>query len=325
MTYLLSNSEMKGFQRCQRRWWLGQYRRLAPKQRDVANKPLGIGSRLHNALQVYYTPGLEDPDYEMWAAFDRELAEDIGNNPFKEADLRKEADLVRKMLEGYFEWLEETGLDADLELVSAEGEMRVPHSDGVDLISKIDVRVRKRSDPDVRGALEHKSVGSLTEPLRKLQVDSQLLTEHLVEFLALKEEGREEDRAEFVLYNMLRKVKRTANAKPPFYGREEIRHSREELRSHWKHVLGISQQILRTIERLDAGEDPHVVCPPNVTGDCHWECPFAKPCLSGMFDDGSEVEAHLADHFEEADPLERYANLSRDGATTGVSSESADE
>jgi hypothetical protein len=313
VTLLLSNSEAKGFQRCQRRWWLGQYRGLAPKQQDNTNRPLGIGSRLHEALQAYY---VEFDQQAMWDHLAGTVGEDLAKDYIDESELRKEVDLVSTMLEGYFEWLAETGEDSDIEIVAPESEMRVRHSEGVDLISKIDVRVKERSTGH-RGAIEHKSVGSLTEPLRKLQVDQQLLTEHLVEYLALREEGRTDERAEFLLYNMLRKVKRTATAKPPFFHRERITHSETELRSHWKHVLGLSQQILRKTAELDGGSDPHVACPPNVTGDCHWDCPFARPCLSGMFDDGSDVEAHLAEHYETVDPLERYAKLSREPREEG--------
>ena len=146
-----------------------------------------------------------------------------------------------------------------------------------------------------------------TPVLRKLQVDSQLLTEHLVIYLG-KIDAERDLVTEFTLYNMLRKVKRTAKANPPFYARERIHHNVDELRNHWKHCAGIAERILDLRTKLDAGADPHRVCPPNVTADCSWDCDFAEPCLSGMMDDGSDIEGYLAEKYETHNPLERYVS-----------------
>lgn len=293
---------MKDWRRCRRKWWLGYYRGLQ-RQTVAFNRPLSIGSRVHRVLEAYYIPGLDRPDPMEF--FRAGVERDVEEFTAFEKAIRKEADLCEAMLEGYLQWLEEEGADADLKVIQSEAEMEVPLIEGVTLLSKIDARVERVSDGK-RGALEHKTVQSLTDPLPRLQVDSQLLTEHLVEFMTLLEEGREENRASFCLYNMLRKVKRSARAKPPFYGREEVQHNVEELRSHWRHVAQIAEEVKRTHELLDAGTDPQELCYPNVTADCTWDCPFSGPCLSGQFDDGSDVEQHLADEFEVGDPLERY-------------------
>lgn len=304
MTLRLTNSEVKTWRRCKRKWWLGQYRGLQKRGSDF-NNPLSIGTRVHDVLQHYYVPGLERPDPMEY--FHQTVERDVEEHPAMEEAIRKEADLVQKMLDGYFVWLEETGEDSELEVISAEAEMEAPILDGVNLLSKIDTRVRRLSDGK-HGALEHKTVGSLTEPLPMLQVDTQLLTEHLVEFLHALGEGDdpEENRAEFVLYNMLRKVKRSATAKPPFYGREEVRHNVAELRNHWRHVVRIAEEILHTRAELDRGAYHQDVVPPNPTRDCKWDCSFRGPCLGGQFDDGSDVEQYLADEYVVGDPLERY-------------------
>jgi RecB family exonuclease len=303
----LTNSEAKTWRRCKRKWYLGTYRGLQKRGRDF-NKPLSIGTRIHDALSSYYQPGLERDPKVLLDHVRTTVEKDVEEHPTLEKDIRKEGDLCTAMLEGYIEWLEETGEDADLRVVEAESEMEVPLIDGATILSKIDVRVEKVSDGE-RGALEHKTVGSLTDPVRRLQVDTQLLTEHLVEFLHLLEEGREENRAKFVLYNMMRKVKRTARAKPPFFAREHVTHNVDELRSHWRHVAAVAREINETRARLDSGEDHHDVCYPNPTADCTWDCEFKEVCLSGQMDDGSDYEAHLADEFELVDPLERYRRL----------------
>ena len=198
-------------------------------------------------------------------------------------------------------------------LISTEGAREVPLDPSNDLISdvtvlaKLDARIM-REDDGARLALEHKTVGDLSMPLASLQLDTQLLTEHLVEFMALKSEGREADAAQGVLYNMLRKVKRTARAKPPFYRRETVQHNVWELRNHWKHVCAIAMAIRSAEQSLAAGADHHFIAPPSPTRDCKWDCEFYGICP--MFDDGSDVAAPIADLYETHDPLERYDGLS---------------
>lgn len=296
----LTNSEMKDFRRCHRKWWLGYYRGLQRRGTDF-NKPLSIGSRVHEVLAAYYVPGLDRVD--PMAALRASVERDLEKNPAQEESIRKEADLCDAMITGYLEWLGESGEDADLRVIAPEAEMSAPLIEGVSILSKIDTRVESVSDGS-KWALEHKTVQNLSDPVPLLQTDTQLLTEHLVEFL----QGDDPDapRAQGALYNMLRKVKRTAQANPPFYGREEVRHNVYELRSHWRHVARIAGEILVLRAELDAGGDPHDVCHPNPTRDCRWDCEFRDVCLAGLFDDGSDAESAIADLYETGDPLERY-------------------
>lgn len=301
----LTNSEMRAYMRCRRKWYLNYYRGLQPTGLDF-NKPLSIGQRVHEVLSVYYQPGTErivPLDY-----FRMTVDRDVEAHPEQESEIRKEADLCEAMLEGYFEWLAEEGEDSDLEVIEPEAEMEAP-LEGLDatLLSKIDARVRRISDGKVF-ALEHKTVADLKKPVRKLQVDTQLLTEHLVEFLHDLGDGGSADapKATGALYNMLRKVKRTASAKPPFFGREEVRHNVEELRNHWRHVAQVAAEIAELRSKLDGGADHHDVCYPSPTNDCDWDCEFKNVCLAGLFDDGSDPEPLLADLYAVGDPLERY-------------------
>lgn len=308
---------MKLWRRCKRQWYLAYYRRKGFPERDFG-RPTGLGTRVHNALEIFYDPGVPRPS--NWSSQDIVLqwlldgiASDIADYPGYEAEIKKEGDLAERMLEGYFQWLEETGNDQFLRVIAPESKMAVkPHPEelpNLEIISKIDVRVEDERDGS-RWALEHKTVQSLTQTEGILQIDTQLLTEHLVEYLALLEETHDEEeaqkqRADGVKYNMLRKVKRTANAKPPFYGRHDVRHNIVELRNHWRHVVAMAREIMHAHDRLDSGESHHVVAYPNPTRDCTWDCPFYRVCK--IMDDGSDWEGLLADQYVDIDPLERYA------------------
>jgi hypothetical protein len=305
----LTNSEMAMARECRRKWYLSTYLRRGKREPDFG-KPTGLGTRVHNALEALYDPLRQDVD-PLQLIRDG-VQEDIERFPSYADDIVKEGEMALIMMEGYLQWLAEEGEDMNLELVSSEEGVEVPlppfDPAKVTLLSKIDSRVRSKLDGS-RWAMDHKTVGDLSTPLPLLQIDTQLLTEHLAEFLKLSAEvGQEEalrQRVDGVFYNMLKKVKRTARAKPPFYKREPVRHNMHELRHHWEHVVAQANEIIRMRERLDAGESHHTVCYPSPGKDCSWKCPFFQLCP--MLDDGSDWGAALDDLYEVVDPLARYS------------------
>ena len=301
----LSNSEMAAYRRCKRKWWLGTYRRLESKVPPAPGSALSIGDEVHDALAAYYDPERRaDPIAFAETAFEKQARE----QPILEDAIRKERELVIAMLSGYLEWLEESGADADLKIVGSETMVEVRLAEDINLLSKLDAPVERVSD-GAKLALEHKTTGALDQPLVIMKQDTQFLTEHLARFMHAQEAGASAEEAygtcQGVLVNMLRKVKRTATAKPPFYGRQDVLHNVHELRHHWRHVMAVAREIQATAAVLDTGISHHAVCPPNPTKNCSWDCPFFLVCV--MADDGSDFEGALEALYQEHDPLERYA------------------
>ena len=297
----LTNSEASIFRDCRRRWYLGQYRGLTPARRTEFGAPTSIGNRVHDALQAYYDPArLTDPVEYV----DASCMSDLIDFPFREETLRKEWKLCVGMVEGYLEWLAEEGVDAGYTVVGSEEAREVDLMEGVTLLAKLDVRVEE----DMTGHIwswDHKTGASGVEP-KLLQLNTQALTQHLVEYLALKKEGRESEASQGTVFNFLKKSQRTARAKGPFYWRDPVRHNKAELEKHWQHVVAIAKEIRSTESRLDAGESHHTACPPNPGKDCTWKCEFFPVC--SLHDDGSDVEAALEDLYVTHDPLERYTS-----------------
>jgi len=307
MSLRLTNSEMTTFRRCKRKWYLGTYRQLG-KPESVAGNPLAIGTRVHNGLAAYYLDNSCHPAVALRAG----VEQDIVDYPFEAEQLRKDLDLCDAMLTGYIEWLEETGIDSDIRVIAPETKIEVALFDDVTLLSKLDARV-ERISTGTRLALEFKTAQSLTAPLPTLQIDSQLLTEHLVEFLALCDSGSEADaaasRAQGVLYRMMRKVKRTATAKPPFYAEEEVLHNLDELRNHWRHVVAIAREIVEATRNLDNGGDPHTYAYPSARSTCSWDCNFLDACKLMDAGAGADPEGYIAENFIVRDPLARYKGV----------------
>src|ERR1039458_1767489 len=113
----LTNSEMKGYRRCKRAWYLGSYLGWGPRRRDF-NRPLAIGTRVHNCLAVLYDPKEVQGALEF---LKESIAHDLAEYPSESSAILKEGDLAEAMIEGYEQWLEETGADRGFQIVETEG------------------------------------------------------------------------------------------------------------------------------------------------------------------------------------------------------------
>jgi hypothetical protein len=116
-----------------------------------------------------------------------------------------------------------------------------------------------------------------------------------------------EGRSDGMLFNMIRKVKRTARATPPFYERLPVPFNQHQLESAWYRIMAIINDIQAVTARLDAGESHLTAAYPRPNKDCSWKCEFFPVCP--MFDDGSRAEAMIESLYNVADPLDRYPDL----------------
>lgn len=302
MTISVSNSELRTFQSCQRQWYLAYYRRLARRPGDV--KPTGaaqLGTRVHVALEMRYGYGL--PAREVLTELYNQA---VLEHPLSEQDLDDELDLGLAMLDGYEQWVEETGIDEGLEVVAVEQDIVVPSAvDGVDFRAKLDQRVFRRQD-GARLFLDHKTVGSFEHATTILNLDPQMRFYAMLEmWLYMNRDGQHGAmRVDGGLFNMLKRSKRTARASPPFYRREEVRYNLETLRNTWLKANRVAGQLAEARWMLDKGMSHQQVTPPNPTRDCTWRCPFVNVC--GLMDDGSRWEDALVAGYVEHDPYDYY-------------------
>lgn len=312
----VSQSRLKDFQRCKRRYWLRHVRRLAPKLYGPVG-PLQSGTRVHEALEAFYRPedqtdpreALFNAQREDWNEYNRLLKEgEHEADPIVIDKFGKDCDLEKAMVEGYFEWLADTGADAHLKVLSAEEQISVTSDQiGAELgkpfavVGKLDALVLDEITGFVQ-FVDHKTVQNFAQLLPTLQGDAQMLHYHLLLSIL-----RPDQHVDGALYNMLRKVKRGKQAKPPFYSRETIIHNAEEIESYRLKLIGLVANVFEFESRIaQLGEiGVKMFAQPNMTRDCSWDCDFFSIC--GMFDDGSRVEDAIRDLFEERDPMQRYA------------------
>lgn len=297
--YRLSNSEIQVFKDCRRKWWLNYYRRLQPKQKDYTGA-LALGSRVHEALDMHYSKGIDL--LEAHASLVEKDMEKLRVEFRDTYNLEAEAELGRIMLEGYIEWVAEEGIDAELEMISTEEIIEMPLFDNqVILQGKLDMRVRRRSD-GVRMFRDFKTVGgSFSDFANQAQMNEQILTYMMLEHAQNIEPG---ERSEGGIFTMLKKVKRTANARPPFYDQIEVRHNIFTMRSFWQRIHGVITDLMNVKKSLDAGADPNFVAYPSPSKDCKWKCQFYTVCP--LIDDGSAAEAAISEMYVVSDPYGYY-------------------
>lgn len=308
----VSQSEFRTFQDCPRRWYITYYRELGLPKEIGKTGARELGTNIHLALERLYRHGVSPLETINTIYLDQISV--VSADDFAAVDkdtmlkeLRDEHELAKLMVEGYLEWAEQEGIDAGMEFISAEEDIQVPSGiPGVLLRGKLDQRWRRKID----GAIvfrDWKTAQELTTPARYLPMDPQFLTYALLEHLkALIEETPDNPRPRTGggLYTMLRKVKRTARAKPPFFGQIEVRFNKASLQSHWTHVHKVLEDIVRARQALDSGSDHHWVTPPRPSKDCTWKCDFFAICP--MFDDGSNIDGLLREYYVHVDPYERY-------------------
>ena len=302
----ISNSEIQTFKDCRRRWWLTYYRRLRPKINEFTGA-LALGSRIHEALDRHYSTG-----QDLLEAHADLVKEDLKKmqDEFRDtSNLEADAELGRVMLEGYLEWVEQEGIDAELDLISTEEILERPMMDGrVILQGKIDMRVRRKID-GARMIRDFKTVGgSFADFGAMAHMNEQVLTYMLLE----EAQNQEGERSDGAIFTMLRKVKRGAYAKPPFYDQIEVRHNKFALRSFYERLEGTLEDMMRVRDALDAGESHFRHVYPKPSRDCKWKCQFFAICP--LVDDGSAAEAAISDAFEVADPYGYYGIEEKKGS-----------
>jgi hypothetical protein len=258
-------------------------------------------------LDQYYTSGAPLlAVHSKLIEADRELISASFRDP---SELDAEADLGRIMLEGYLQWVEEEGIDNELEMISTEEVLNMPMFDGaVELQGKIDMRVRRKGD-GVRMFRDFKTVGgTFTNFSATAHMNEQILTYMLLE----QHNNGVGERSEGGLFTLLKKVKRTANAKPPFYEQFEVRHNIFFLRSFWQRIHATVTDLMRVKTALDEGTAHQAVAYPRPSNDCTWKCPFYSICP--MFDDGSAVEQAIEEMYQVSDPYAYYGLSEKKGS-----------
>lgn len=294
---IVSNSEIQEFKLCRRKWHLHYVRGLRKAETPVG--ALALGTAVHEALGAYYEP--EGNPQKAMIRLDALYSEKLATFEDKYDEIQKDYRLASTMVQGYFQWVEEEGIDQNLVTLESEAEIE---SEIVLPSGLVVVVLGKR---DLIGADEHgrkffldfKTCQTLNDPL--LDLNEQLLT-----YALLYKLNNPEDMPQYAIWRMLRKVLRSERAKPPFYSTEQIELSDRVLRNFYIRLSGTLEDMARVKLGLGEGGDPQFLCYPTASSRCSWGCDFRVGCP--MVDRDEYAEAYVQDNYISHNPYDRYEN-----------------
>ena len=289
----ITQSELKTFRECKRKWWLTYYRRLVLKPEYQKPGATWLGLIVHDLLDHH------DNGHD-WRTYLDELTEASAAID----GAREQHEFAGIIVEGYLEWLEDSGADQWLETISTEETVEAQLYDDLVLRGRLDKLVRNTATGEVL-FIDYKTVGNFHDIPKRAQVDEQFL--HYTTILQLRDGSTDVSGG---IWRMLEKSKRTDRTIKPdgttrdFYQEHGYSFNKHQLASYAKRLEGMIDDIEAVETRLERGEDHLKVVYPTPNENCSWKCPFYAVCP--MFDDGSRVNDLLDEFYEEGDPFRRY-------------------
>lgn len=271
---VLTHSDLKSFLGCRRRWlwsYLQDYTR--PEKLTGA---LALGSRVHNALELYYRDGL-DPivEHQRLASEDLAKLSDSDAPPWEMDQMYEDIVIGRNCVTAHQEWLAETGADDPYEIAAVEQMVEAPILGGrVILRGKVDVLFREKET----GFLivnDLKTMAAQGIGLDTREALEKSWQHHL--YMAVLRISRPEDHVAGAYYTAMRKVKRPERTTVPMVERWRAPGTTRMADAKLRQVEALCEDVLRVVQSIEDGTTALDACYPNPSNDCRW-CPFRQPC-----------------------------------------------
>lgn len=304
----ISYSGLRKADVCLRQWWALEYRGLQPRSTRPVG-PLPFGSRFHLAVEVWAKSGWEVDVVAVWDwLMQREMVLDGENGDFNAADLAKEADLGRVMLEGWQEFVEEQGIDADYEVVDIEAKLSSDIEFTLAGGRKVTVRMKSKLDLILRHkefgtywVFDYKTAQSLSPDSLATATDTEQGPIYVIQF---RRNRKGVEVAGFIL-GIARKVLRGPRSKPPYYAWEQVRLDDDALAAAEANTTAKIQRLVDIVDKLEQGAPHPLVVPYSISWACK-DCAFRLPCAemrSGNFEGAEDM---ISGEFVQGNPLQRY-------------------
>lgn len=321
----ISQSELGLWKRCPREWLVEYYWGFLPADPS----PLGaanLGTRVHLALEARFGYSL-DPLMVLDIIYGREVTD----HPDLAAELGRDLEMSKIMVEGLLEWMDAEGHSAAFKVIRTEAEVRVPlpgFEGRVELRGKLD-QIGQLLETGLYTFLDWKTRDQF-DPPPMVRQDPQMRFYSLLQWLAAGYQPPAPGRGlpdtgggvPLVLGGsvcQLRKVKRSKTSKPPYYQWDSFAHTPEIMATTLIGTQRVVSEILAARAELDAAYasggaleqidyiQRSVFRPVWITRDCSWRCPLAKGACQ-MMDDGSAWAEHFVSsgRYVQGDPYDRY-------------------
>lgn len=289
-----SPSEISTFHDCRRKWMLSYFMSIKRKEREV-RYPQTTGNLGHGALEVFYqNKGIygegSREKAEEWLREQRAI--DLAECAEEHTDtIIKAHKTAEACLHSYLHWVDQTGVDIDLEIIGTEDKLVMPGPiPGTELNGRIDLLARDRRTGEIV-VLDFKFVGSITDKIRQLHLDLQAKTYGILARHKYQRPVR-------VAFRLIKLNQRSTKVKGPQEEEYTIHLNDAQLDTYWTQLGGVMFDIVHLSNRLTDGDLSHqILAYPSPSDSCSWKCEFFAVCP--MLDDPlSDGEWLLNDAFE---------------------------
>lgn len=269
---IITHSDLSKFLTCRRQWYYDYVLDFRPPEKLTGH--LALGSRVHAALEAYYSGETDDPVAWIDAKGKEDLAAlDYDDNvkPWDYDDMYSDMIVGRNCLKLYMEWLVETGADDNYRTVSVEEKVEVPILDGRAILrGKVDL-LKEDTTSGLMCADDFKTTsdwgGGLREQLERSY-------QHWCYLIGLQHCYPDRN-VECSQYTVLRKVKKIPAVPPknsPLVSRFTVPATRRAIGAKKAQIERIALEMLALRDKEDSA-----VFYPSPGRHCMW-CDYKSPC-----------------------------------------------
>lgn len=281
---IITHSDLSRFLTCRRQWHYDYVLDFRPPEK--ATGPLALGTRVHAALEAYYSGATDDPVAWIDAKGKEDLeALDYDNNakPWDYDQMYEDMIVGRNCVKLYMEWLEETGADDNYRTVAVEEKVEVPILGGRAILrGKVDL-LKEDITSGLMCADDFKTTGDWGGDLRgQLERSYQ----HWCYLIGLQHNYPDRN-VECSQYTVLRKVKKipTTPPKAPLIQRFTVPATRRAIGAKRAQIDRIALEMLNLRDKTDPA-----VFYPSPSRACGW-CDYKAPC--DIADESTEASLAL--------------------------------
>lgn len=268
---IITHSDISNFLTCRRKW---QYDYVLDfRSAEKLTGPLALGTRVHAALEAYYSGETDDP--VAW--IDQKGKDDLALlevrddvKPWDLSQMYEDMIVGRNCVTLYMEWLEETNADATFRTVSVEEKVEAPILGGRAILrGKVDLL-----QEDVTSGLlcsnDFKTTADWGGGLEDQLIRSY---QHWCYLIALQYVYPDRN-VECAQYTVLRKVKKIPSSPPksPLVSRFTVPSTRRSIGMKKAQIERIALEMLNLRDK----DDPAVFYP-SPGRHCSW-CDYKAPC-----------------------------------------------
>ena len=276
----IRQSQLWAYKECRRKWEFEYVRAIELNRKGSETKGArDLGSLVHRLMEAYYL----NQDWRGVHAAELSALLEAGDLSPEWID---HYEYARIMMEGYGDWIKADHQDIGEEILLVEPQLEADigtfHGDTVIFTGKPDI-VKRNTASDIIIVEDHKTTGRIESVmLHAPQGNSYAM-------LLKMQHGLD---VGLFRTNQLRKVKRTARANPPFYGRSEKFVNEAELRNHYWQVKGQLDEMVGLMQyweyKRDSEIDEYLQRFYASPGQRCKGCDYAAPCTT--INEGGNVE-----------------------------------